>query len=351
MNALVYIPLLALTWCLGFLLAVFAAHYFLVVLDNAASGSERVIFPDEPLVDWFGKVFYLAWIGGVWMAPLIILGGLMSSVAWVRLVFTAGSFWLLFPIGLLSSRSANSPWMPFWPGLFARMGQRKPAVIGFYLLSIPISFAFVGCFYLIAMSQELSIATVIGLAPVAAAGFLVYARALGRLGLVLTFTKGSKNEPKTRKKKAKKKEDLPKIGEHTEQPINKQPSEMPPMDTPYEGPISGYDVQYEDRPTPEKPAVARKLDDDDEDSTTIAMTAEAPDPAAAKKSPPLAPPSPSELALWDKSTRIREPKQPWDASLVAFLLEPRAFSAWLLLTAGLAFFGVLIYFMRELRPA
>jgi hypothetical protein len=353
MNAIVYIPLLALAWALGFLLAILAAHYFLVVIDSSASGYEKIAWPDEGLTDFFWKVFYLAWLAGIWMAPFIIVSRLISHDALWRFAIVAGSFWLFLPIGMLSSLSAHSPWMPFWPGLFSRMSQRPQATVSFYLLSIPISVVLVGAFHAIMMREDTAMAQCLFLAPLAAAAYLIYARTLGRLGLVLTFTKGGENErPKKKKKTKKPAENIPAAGEHTEQPIYKQPSELPPIDTPFEGPVTGYNVQFDNRlpPADVAPAARRPLIDDDEDLTPLTMEAGEPDPVTEKKPPPPPPPSAEEMALWDTTKRVKEPKQPWDSSLVAFLFEEKTLQRWLILAVGLAILGGLCTALRELRP-
>jgi hypothetical protein len=367
MTAFVFIPLLALTWVIGLILAVFAAHYFLVVIDSTTAGGERIVWPDEPLTDWFAKVFYLAWLGGAWMAPLVIFGRLMTYDPWLRFAITAGSFWLFFPIGMLSSLSANSPWVPLSPKLFGRMAQRAGTVFGFYLLSIPISLAFVGSFHAIVMKTGVSTMITVLLAPVASAGYLIYGRVLGRLGLVLTVTTGGDNEKAKRKGSRKTKDDEPTpLGQHAEQPVvHMQPSELPPVET-IEGPLTGYNVQFGDKApiTRSKPKPLPKLHEDadltpplpklhedgDEDLTPFAVEPELPNPEAATKPPERAPPREDEIVLWDKTKRVKEPEHPWNASLVTFLFEPRTTSAWLILTAGLAIFGLLIGLLRELRP-
>jgi hypothetical protein len=353
MTAFVYIPLLALTWALGFALAIFAAHYFLVVIDSTAAGSDTIVWPEEPLVDYFWKVFCLAWLGGAWMGPVIILGRLITPDPWQRLGIAGGSFWLLFPIGMLSSLSARSPWVPFFPALISRIGQRLGTALGFYLLSLPISFAFVASCYTIMMRPETSIGLGALLAPVAAAAYLIYARALGRLGLVLTFTKGGENEPaRGKRKRQKKKAETIKIGEHGEQPAFKQPSEMPPMQTPFEGLVSGYNVQLNDRPADWEAPHAGTKRLDEEELTPIPLESEIPLPDTAEpESPnPLLKEAATEMALIDRSRRLVEPKVVWDAGLVTFLCERRTSKAWLLLSTGLAVFGILIFFLRELRP-
>ena len=347
--AFLFVPLLALTWMLGLILVMLAAHYFLVVIDSSAAGSEKVVWPDEPMTDWLWKGVFFAWLGGAWMAPLVIIGMLSSNEPWLRFVFTAVGFWLLFPIGMLSSLCSASPWVPFFPGLFGRMNQRVETVVQFYLLSIPISLVCVGSLHVIAMNTEVSIVWTVLLAPVAVAGFLVYARALGRLGLVLTFTKGGENEKSTRKRK--KKDRKSKLGIHEEQPIsNKQPSELPPIQTPYEGAMTGYDVDFEgEAPAPEAAVTPSRHPDDDDDGKPIGVEPAHPETLPTRR-PALPPPPAFELALWDYLDRVKEPKKPFDLSLLTFLGEPRTSGAWLILTAGLALFGVMLQLLRELKP-
>lgn len=350
MSAILFIPLLAATWILGLALAVVASHYFLVVLESSASGSEKVVWPEEPMTDWLWKGVYMAWLGGAWVGPFLILGRVASPDAWVRFTFVACSFCLLFPLGMLSSLAAGSPWVPFWPGLFARLGQRPNAVFTFFLLNVPLTVAFVGAFHLMMVRKETPAGLAVVLAPVAAASFLVYARALGRLGLVLSFTTGGENEPVKRKRKRKKKEEKPRTGEHEEQPVFKQPSELPPIQTPFEGPVTGYDVALDDRPREPEPT-SRRVVDEDEDLTPIPIAesdVDAPPPVR----PPIPQASAEELALWDdRDRRVTEPARPFGATVVTFLGEPRAAKAWFVLAAGLALLGLMVQALRELRPA
>ncbi len=348
MNAFLFIPLLAGTWALGFMIALFAAHYFLTVLESTASGNEKVIWPEEPFIDWFWKAFYLAFLGGVWLAPMIIIGRLLTPDPWVRFAFAASAFWLLFPIGLLSSQSAPSPWVPFSPGVFPRLKQRMPAVVGFYLVSIPIALALAGSFTLIFARVDVSFGLALALAPVAAGGFLIYARALGRLGLVLSFTKGGDNEKgKSKKNKLKEK---PKIGEHDEQPIYQQPSELPAVETPFEGALTGYNVVFDDPPpVEEKPKAGRPIYAD-EDREPLQLAAEQPDAQTNQKPPPPPEPTASELALWDTSKRVKEPAHPYGRALFNFLGDQRMLSALIILTLGLALLGGMVRALAEVRP-
>src|SRR5262249_17338625 len=117
-------------------------------------------------------------------------------------------------------------------------------------------------------------------------------------------------------------------GDHAEQPVFVQPSELPPLETPMDGPITGYDVRAEDIPTADSDAADQQ-----------------------PKPPPPPPPSAEELALWDTTQRrVKEPARPSDASLLRFLGESKTSSAWFILAAGLMLLGLFIHALRELRP-
>src|SRR5580704_6903005 len=104
MNAFLFVPLLALTWAFGFLLIIFASHYFLTVLEGTAAGNEEVAFPDEPLIDWIWKGYYLTFFGIIWVAPGVILAWLAGGAnPNLRIALAIGWVWLLFPVGMLSS--------------------------------------------------------------------------------------------------------------------------------------------------------------------------------------------------------------------------------------------------------
>jgi hypothetical protein len=354
MNAFLFIPLLAATWVLGFVLSLFAAHYFLTVLESTAAGNDNVVWPEEPLIDWFWKAFYLAFLGGVWLAPMIVVGRLLIADPWIQMVFIALAFWLLFPIGMISSQSAESIWVPFWPGVLKRLSQRMPAVIGFYLFSIPIAFAFVGSFHVITRS-EASFVLGLFLAPIGAGAFLAYARTLGRLGFVLSFTQGAANE--RIKEDRRKKKQRPRTGVHDEQPINAQPSELPPVETPFEGAITGYNVVFDDRPPADelpKPTRPSYLDEDDGEPLQLEPESVEESNRARERErmnkPPLPEPDPDEMAAWEQRRAMKEPKQPYDARLLTFLFEPRSTTAWIVLASGLALLGAMIRALRELKP-
>jgi hypothetical protein len=357
MNAFLFVPLLALTWIFAFAMSIIASHYFLVVLEGTAAGNDKVELPEEPLLDWFWKPFYLAFLGIVWCAPGF-------PVAWraggenpaLRLTLLVLWCWLLFPIGMLSSLSASSRWSPLWIGLFGRMAQRPKQVGQFYVLSLPVFGAMAVCFYMLTARPNTALGLILVLAPLAAAAYLVYARLLGRIGLVLSFTKGREDlRPRRRRPKPHPAIVTPVVQEATAGPV--QPSQLPGIMTPYDGEITGYDVSDSDRPPP-LPAVvtrSRVIPDDDDDGEMIRVVEPDPvpieRPLTLQQEQALKAPRKDELELYDHSERIvREPKRPFGAECFAFLVQPGPLQAWVRLSLGLLVLGALIFFMRELRP-
>src|SRR5262245_57083312 len=127
--AYVFVPLLALAWMLGFLVAAHAAHYFLSIVESSATATARnvpwegrsfkewirdgVNWPDDLFTDYFAKTFYFAYMIGIWAGPAVLVGRLLFPDSPWSIVFAGAAFWLFFPIGLLSSLSSDSRWTPF----------------------------------------------------------------------------------------------------------------------------------------------------------------------------------------------------------------------------------------------
>ena len=151
MTAYVFVPLLALAWIVGFLVAAHAAHYFLSIVESSATAHrperawqgrpfkewirDGVNWPDDLFTDYFAKTFYFAYLIGMWAGPgrtgrpagrLPIRHGPPSS--------PATAFWLFFPIGLLSSLSSESRWTPFSRPVLVAFARRPGKTLAFYLL-------------------------------------------------------------------------------------------------------------------------------------------------------------------------------------------------------------------------
>lgn len=98
-------------------------------------------------------------------------------------------FWLLFPIGILSSLTGRSPWMPISLDLLSRLPQKFFSLIAFYILgAVPLAAFF--SWLVFGVGRDAGIARILPISALAAAGWIVYARLAGRYGFLLTFTKG-----------------------------------------------------------------------------------------------------------------------------------------------------------------
>ena len=387
MTAFLFVPLLAITWIVGLAVLAYAAHYFLTITESSATGTARnltwrpkpfrewirdgINWPDEGFIDYFAKAFYFGYMVLIWAGPAVLIGRLAvgPDSPWVT-VIAGVAFWLLFPVGLLSSLASESRWTPFWPGLVAALARRPGKTLAFYLLSAPVLAVLVLTFHLIMFqSEEVTIAWAIALSPVAVLLFFVYARLLGRLGLVVSYTRGEMEEAaaaeaRPRRKKRKRRRPVPAHDETRglcgptepipdEPPLRAQPEDLPALQTPMDGPITGYGVDYEGRlPAPEPPRPRPVYPGDDEDDLTPIKIAPPPDLSGtdrAKVSAALVVPPEHEIELFLRE-RPAEPANPYGAEAVTFLLDPKTLDPWLRLTIGLVALALLQRALDALRP-
>src|SRR5215212_1414192 len=105
-RAVIFVPALVAAALSAFLLAVFAAHYYLTVLESTAAGAKEVTWVSESVIDNFWKPFYLAWLLVLWLGPAYIIGRSLANsthLAWLGLAVPVRVAWLLFPVSQLSS--------------------------------------------------------------------------------------------------------------------------------------------------------------------------------------------------------------------------------------------------------
>jgi hypothetical protein len=145
------------------------------------------------------------------------------------------------------------------------------------------------------------------------------------------------------------------VPEPVEGPSRAQPRDLEPIQTPFEGAVSGYDVSYDDAPVREAPTA--------EPTAVVEALAEAP---LAASEPDAGPPPDAEarerirrLAVPDakemhyqerKLRRVKEPDGFFEADLVSFLATAEGAKGWVPLAAGLAILGALFRALIALRP-
>jgi hypothetical protein len=212
MAAINFVVLLLAVTVFGAYLVVYAAHVFVTIAQQTAAGLDEVAWPKDPWYDWVGKALHLIWLVVFWVVPLgfvLRLIGPQSLAASAALYVgvPAALFWLLFPVTLLSSFSAASPWVLLRPEALGRMVRCPSGTFGFYLVSAPLC-ALGGAALYATLGEYRQFYALPALATV----LFLYARLVGRytrlLGRVrLRAARPKAPEPKKerpRKKKTKK---------------------------------------------------------------------------------------------------------------------------------------------------
>lgn len=237
------------------IVSILVSRFFLVTLVSTASGNDEVEWPDEPMLDWIAKPFYLLWVAGIWLAATMI--GLriarppvLAEYPMLQFVmFALPGLWLFFPVSMLSSLSASSPWLIFNPGLIKRLVKVTPSVLGFYLLSLALYAVAGGLVYAALLSSVFLLVPVA--AAVLAAAVMIYARLLGRLGLVAARVTLAGDWVEDRRQL-----ELPKAAsmdpwEMPAEDLNERMvEEGPVVEDPLDGPVHSYGVSGKSRPQP-----------------------------------------------------------------------------------------------------
>ena len=178
----------------------YAAHSLLVVIEQTAVGFDRVVWPEDRIIDWYWKPFYVYgllafWIGviGALLVPLLHLEAAQEILA------TAVLVWLIWPVSLLSSLTGSTRLLLLRWEVAARLGRHPLRLLTFYLTAalLPWPFLIAAWFAVSGFQQAAQSLLLTGLdllvetgsllvglplaGALAAAGWLMYARMLGRL--------------------------------------------------------------------------------------------------------------------------------------------------------------------------
>src|SRR5262249_30308926 len=139
--AILFVILFAASIIVGVCVLAYAARCMLVVVQETGLGQDEVTWPNEPYQDWLGHSVLFIELLGIWLAPAALMARLLRHV-WLpddgalRFLLLAGpGLWLFFPIGLLSSLSAESRWVPFRWVIFRCFLRIAPAALIFYFLT------------------------------------------------------------------------------------------------------------------------------------------------------------------------------------------------------------------------
>lgn len=374
LEAVIFVPALVGSVVFGFLFALYLAHHYLTVLQSTGAGARHVAWLSEPILDHFWKVFYLAWLIGLWLGPAWLLGRKFAGGAgplWLKFAVPLAVFWLLYPVSQLSSLSGPTIWLPLVPGVVDRLARKPAVVLGFLVLSGGVLALFGLGFYWVYLADGIE-RLVIG-CPVLVLSVYLYARLLGRLAFVLAFTK-SVFDAKPKKKKRKAADDEVRTAaaaavSHDEEGDGGfvQAKDLPPIQTPDEGPLTGYDVRFEDAPPAPKPrkrVVAEVVDPDPEselrpkrrprfaDDEDEPYEMHLPEVAPEERIPDeVVRPKESELRLVSKDDSGRPPTAAWTGELLAFLAQPETLAAIGMLSMFCFAAGGMVRIARAFNPA
>lgn len=389
LRAVIFMPALAASAIVGFVFLMFAANYYLQVMQSTGAGARDVEWTSEPFVDNFWQVFYLGWLIGLWLGPTYFIGRAVAADAdagWLKVAVPLAFLWVMYPISQLSSLSASTIWLPLHPDVFARMAQKPGAVLGFLLWSALTLVVFGVALRWTFGTKGQSELLIVG-APLLVASGLIYGRLVGRLAFALTYTeslfgKRKKKKPKAaapppaprpdpkpapkRTRAAAVEPDVELVPEVEESP------EPPPIRTP-EGEVTGYGVFFADDapPKPRKRVVAevdetppppRKKDrkrpasekrrewtEEDEDANPygVGEAEVTPEPA---KATTVVKPSEMEMRLMAKDDSPKPPKATWHPQLLQFLIQPSTLPVLGLLVVVCWVAGFFVRLAREFDP-
>lgn len=283
--AILFVFSFAASIMFGVCVLAYAARCVLVVVQETGLGQDEIVWPNEPYTDWLGHAVQFFELLGIWLAPAAMTARLLRE-AWLpnesalRVLLLAGpGLWLFFPIGLFSSLSAQSRWVPFRWTIFRCFLRIAPAALRFYILTaLLLSVAVVPWYYALFGNRTVLLPVA---ALVSAMVLFIYARLLGRLAWIIqnlpvpqrapAKAKAAK-PPQPRKKKKRKpgsKVQDPWAIPEEEKQDDKEKKRFPWAEKPPAKPKSGYHIPSAEEierygfaeekpaapePPPEKPA-------------------------------------------------------------------------------------------------
>ncbi len=321
LRAFIFVPCLVGATIFGFLFLLFICHYYLTVLETSAAGGKEVAWVSEPVTDNFWKVFYLAWLVGLCAGPAVVIGRILSAghdSTWAPRVAPLVVFWFCYPICQLSSLGAHSMWYPLTLNAFTRIAQKPFLLLQFFALSAIVLAACVFAFQWTFRTEGNWPLLFVG-APLLIILILLYARLLGRLAFLLSFTRDILTRKRKKKAKSDNAEATPAKRTTKRKPRIQQPSDLPPMQTP-DGELAGYDVKLDDEPfpptSPQKKRVRAERADASDDSLPEPGFGLEPllepeseigleplsEPLPSRESPPLSQPLPPRRAATPQTT-------------------------------------------------
>jgi hypothetical protein len=383
-EAILFMFLFMALIVVGLYVLAYTARCVLVVVQETGMGQEEVVWPSEPVQDWLGHAVLFVELLAIWLVPAGLAARMLRE-AWLpgqgllRVLLLAGpGLWLFFPIGLLSSLSASSRWVPFRWTILYQFLRITPAALGFYFLTAILLAAGVAPWYFAVARRQVLLLPVAALASGTA--ILIYARLLGRLTWLIQRLPSAprpaarpreEKRPASKPQVKKKRKPIADVHDPWAVPEEEQArarakkrfpwaDESPPpkkaksgLDIPSAEDIEGYGVAASNpadaEPPPEKPTrpSARPPAEDPE---AIEMdTASPPEPPRSRESQ-------TELFADQVRRHIAErshhegrpPAHPFFSGVYSFPWYSQCLSAWLALSVGALAVGGITYGLIDL---
>jgi hypothetical protein len=187
-ETILFMMLFAALIVVGVSVLAYLARCMLVIVQETGVGHDEVIWPNEPIQDWLVHAVLFIELLGIWLMPAGLIARILRH-DWLpdqgalRVLLLAGpGLWLFFPIGLLSSLSAQSRWVPFRWAIFLRFLRIAPAALGFYFVTALLLGAAVVPWYYALIEGWVLLPVA---AAVSAAVVFIYARLIGRIAWLI----------------------------------------------------------------------------------------------------------------------------------------------------------------------
>jgi DNA-directed RNA polymerase subunit RPC12/RpoP len=155
-----------------------AFSMFLTIVSESSEGAKNV--HNWPAFhDWFASLLTVTVAGMMSEFPGWAIGALLPIPLWARELLISASFWIFFPLMILSQLDIGSMWAIFSPRVLRSMLRCPFSWLTFYVETAAILF---GCIAISVLAAVFDMYVVLVASLVGGFALLLYARLLGRLG-------------------------------------------------------------------------------------------------------------------------------------------------------------------------
>jgi hypothetical protein len=186
------------TAMMGFLLGSYSAACFFKIIEETAAGENDIVGPEGGLGSWIGQFLQLGFLVFCGMVVCGLFGFCMGKVGGaIMLLF----LWpAVFNTFLLSAMASESWWVIINSKVLSKLADKFGVLVSLYAWTFVLLGIVIGTWSLM---LSVSAVFLVLAGPVLAMAALVYARVVGRVGMLITAS--DKPEKKKRKKKKRRK--------------------------------------------------------------------------------------------------------------------------------------------------